>query len=912
MKLESLRLVNIRAFEDSGEIQFQEGTISVYGENGVGKSTIVNSIGRTIFGWEGEGVRQAIIDYAGERHKQGAIEYLLRKGAVEGYIDVTFSHKGHLYRVKNVLSRKAQSWELYLDGEHADLYGKQEIHERIRDELGISQTHATTNENLFSDVICVLQGQVVNEFEFTSQRRKDHFDKVLGLYSYRQAYSDSVHVKNNFKGKVGRAESDARVIDAEIVHLSGLVERLHASEGELKDLQQSITAVEAKLSLVENQKQTYESQRAALESLKTELSATESKAEDLAKIIEAANREVQNSREAQNVVENLRPSFAQYKHVAAQLDEVRALTRQVGRETVRLSELRIDHARITSAKTSTLKELRQFDEAANRAAQLSSVAAEYSNLGEILSQLKLDEQRHHSILEGISATEKQLQRNRSAAEELKADFAGHSALEARANTLETLLREYDELAKKVGELDGYKKQIEKDLDSLLKGICPYTSDRCESIEARGHRYERELEAIRVELVQLQSERDERVATIADAREAARQLQLLDSKRRELELRQADIETLQRELAKERGRADTIGQNLARIKPLEERIDALKKDADEYHSLEYTLKKSDRAALVSALDELYRRDEELQGEMAATEGVIAHLTEEGGDEALASRLEGDLRTLQKDYDTYLASMSSAANLEGAIERHSKYAQNLAALDDRRRRLAGDIDSESKRYDEAEHLRVEKEWVETSQRLNEMRGIAFQLNRQVEELKPRAADLAVKKGDLMALDVELNEIATDGKFFDEIRESFKNLSAMRPLYTKKVSQNAARHWRQIVNDESQLHWQEDYLVFKSDRGNVISLYEMSGGEKVSACLAVRLAMQEVLGGLGLFILDEPTTHLDEERCDSLARQIGAIKGLNQVIVISHDDTFHAYTQQQITIRKDPSRRASVVEL
>jgi exonuclease SbcC len=325
-----------------------------------------------------------------------------------------------------------------------------------------------------------------------------------------------------------------------------------------------------------------------------------------------------------------------------------------------------------------------------------------------------------------------------------------------------------------------------------------------------------------------------------------------------------------------------------------------------------LRKSDRAALVNRLDELHHRDEELQREMEATEGVIADLTEQGGNDALVSRLEGELRDLQTDYDEYVASWDLAETLQKVIERYNKYASDLAALKDRQRRLAAEIDSESKHYDEREHLLVEKEWVETSQRLNEMRGVAFQLNRQIEELTPRAADLAVKKEDLMALDVELNEIAADGKFFDEIRESFKNLSAMRPLYTKKVSQKAARHWRQMVNDESQLHWQEDYLVFKSERSNVISLYEMSGGEKVSACLAVRLAMQEVLGGLGLFILDEPTIHLDEERCDSLAQQIGAIKGLNQVIVISHDDTFHAYTQQQITIRRDLNSHASVVEL
>ena len=911
MKLESLRLVNIRAFEDSGEIQFQNGTISIYGENGAGKSTIVTSIGRTIFGWD-DGVKQATIDYAGERHRQGVIESLLRKGAAEGSIDATFSHKGHVYRVRHVLSRAAQSWELYIDGEKTDLYGKQEIHERIRDELGMAEIRTSSAESLFSDVICVLQGQVINEFEFTSQKRKDHFDKVLGLYSYRQAYSDSVHVKNNFKSKIARAESEARVLEAEITHLSGLVNRLREYESELKHLRQSIGAVETKLSVVENQKQTYESLRAELENLKRELSTVNVKAGDVATAVEIANREVQNCREAQNVVEERRPSFLRYQQIAAQLDEVRALARQVASETTRLSELRVAHASITSAKANALKELEQFDETSDRVTQLSPIAAEHAQLSEALSLLKLDQQRYQAGLERIKATGELIRTKRLATKELEAELEEYGTFQARAERLETLLLEYDELARKVGELDGHKKQMEKDLDSLLKGVCPYTSDRCESIEERGHRHEHELDAIRAELALLQSERDERASAINEARGAARQLQLLDGKRRELELKLEEIDTLRRELAGERDSVRAIGDNLARIASLEERIETLKASAEEYQSLAYALKKSDRSALVSEFAELRRRDEALQSDIEGAEGTIAHLTEQGGDEALVSRLEHELRELQKDYDSYVASVSLAANLDEAIERHDNCARDLAALDELRQRLTSDIEATSKLYDAAEHLRIEKDSLDTSQRLNEMRGIASQLNKQIEDLKPHEADLVVKREDLMALDVELNETAADGKFFDEIRDSFKNLSAMRPLYTKKVSQQAARHWRQMVNDESQLHWQEDYLVFKADGGNVISLYEMSGGEKVSACLAVRLAMQETLSGLGLFILDEPTIHLDEERCDSLAQQIGGIKGLNQVIVISHDDTFHAYTQQQITIRKDPSSHASIVEL
>ena len=278
--------------------------------------------------------------------------------------------------------------------------------------------------------------------------------------------------------------------------------------------------------------------------------------------------------------------------------------------------------------------------------QLSPIAAEHTQLIEALSQLKLDQQRYQAGLERIKATEELIRTKRLATKELEAELEEHGTLQVRAERLETLLREYDELARKVGELDGHKKQMEKDLDSLLKGVCPYTSDRCESIEERGHRHEHELEAIRAELALLQSERDERASAINEARGAARQLQLLDGKRRELELKLEEIDTLRRELAGERDSVQAIGDNLARIKSLEERIEALKASAEEYQSLAYALKKSDRSALVSGLAELSRRDEALQSDIEGAEGTIAHLTEQGGDEALVSRLEHELRELQE--------------------------------------------------------------------------------------------------------------------------------------------------------------------------------------------------------------------------------------------------------------------------
>src|SRR5665647_3480125 len=142
MKIDSIRLRKIRTFVDAVEILLGVGTISIYGENGAGKSTIVDCIGRAIFGFDPKGIKSAVIDHKGTKYKQGVVEYLLRKGATEGLIEVKFSSDGKAFRVANTLSRSApQTWELYIDGRNSKLFGKEEIHQRIIDELGLSLIH---------------------------------------------------------------------------------------------------------------------------------------------------------------------------------------------------------------------------------------------------------------------------------------------------------------------------------------------------------------------------------------------------------------------------------------------------------------------------------------------------------------------------------------------------------------------------------------------------------------------------------------------------------------------------------------------------------------------------------------------------------------------------------------------------
>lgn len=79
----------------------------------------------------------------------------------------------------------------------------------------------------------------------------------------------------------------------------------------------------------------------------------------------------------------------------------------------------------------------------------------------------------------------------------------------------------------------------------------------------------------------------------------------------------------------------------------------------------------------------------------------------------------------------------------------------------------------------------------------------------------------------------------------------------------------------------------------RNGEIDMDSLSGGEKVAVALALRLGIAYMMGAskLDFVILDEPTTHLDEERKKALVKIISeafmeGVGPLAQMIIITHD--------------------------
>ena len=100
--------------------------------------------------------------------------------------------------------------------------------------------------------------------------------------------------------------------------------------------------------------------------------------------------------------------------------------------------------------------------------------------------------------------------------------------------------------------------------------------------------------------------------------------------------------------------------------------------------------------------------------------------------------------------------------------------------------------------------------------------------------------------------------------------------------------------------------DISITCYSKNESLELESLSGGEKVSVALSLRLGMASLLGAsnLNLMILDEPTTHLDAERKKSLVEVLSQLSNISNVetpmqfMIITHDaEIFEDSTVEKI---------------
>ncbi len=185
-----------------------------------------------------------------------------------------------------------------------------------------------------------------------------------------------------------------------------------------------------------------------------------------------------------------------------------------------------------------------------------------------------------------------------------------------------------------------------------------------------------------------------------------------------------------------------------------------------------------------------------------------------------------------------------------------------------------------------------------------------------------DTRLKEMDRVRTEMEglRQELAADGKtlgLLEMVRGILNNAGPpVARVYLENLSREANDLYRQISRENVALEWREGYDIVLVDNYNgkkrERTFKQFSGGEQMTAALAVRLALLKQQSRVRVGFFDEPTANLDSERRVNLAETIPQVTGgFNQIFIISHDDTFDSMTDNIIHLQKDDGNGSQLIE-
>jgi exonuclease SbcC len=438
-----------------------------------------------------------------------------------------------------------------------------------------------------------------------------------------------------------------------------------------------------------------------------------------------------------------------------------------------------------------------------------------------------------------------------------------TALVARLNEVRN---EIDLRKGELSLLNGRRESLLEGKEKLAEGVCPYFQEQCRNISGAAPS---DLFTGRIaELEGLSAVLKKQLTQLA------LQLQEAESAEKELSSRTIRLQ----ELAKQENGLD------ARQVKNRERTEELKSLAAQQAAA---------AALVSV------RTTDLQ--------VFAGL------DAAIAQAEQERHQYQSARDSYTANLNVARDLENRQQDLQKMQHLLETLSveftARQTQLA--TLTQGFQPELLQSARQEKEQLLAE--LATLRQQISDLGRNADRLEREIANLNQIQEDVAAKLMEIRALNENEKLVRFLRDQvFKNVSAqLSERFREEISLRADRIYRTIAESDEELFWGDNYQIVLRDMHNgtlrVRTDDQLSGGQTMSAVVALRLALLQTIGARIAFF-DEPTSNLDAARRENLAHAFRAIDvgreevtehWYDQLFLISHDVAFTEITDQMIQV-------------
>lgn len=891
-------------------IKFGDGITVIVGENGAGKSTILEAISFALF----------------KQHTAKKIDDLVRNGSDENmYVDLEFVSNGKEYKIhrektksglKSTLLKKNTSKGQFIPS----CAGDKEVANEIQSILDI-------DSDLFLNAIYIRQGEIAELVDKTSSEKKQLIGKLLGLDSLEKAWKNLQPIISNYektqselKGKLFSSEELKEEYDHKKALLGSLKEKGLDLEKQIEEVKEMKAEKQNEKTNMEREKEIFDNFNNNLDAEKKRLESLENDKRTLQDNLDEIKKAEEQIARLEKFVKKL-PLYLDFEKSVTSIQQLELDKQKIEKD---LDSIATQEELLATKKEGYNKFLaadEQIEKLNNQKINLEKELATLTQLEKDKKQLlKSIEGNRNEIERFFSVTKDNLYDN-GLSQDILTDVDNFTQLEeVTDNFSEEVSNKVKDLSLEIisknEEIVKFKQAIEtaqKPLDELgdVENKCPV----CQS--DINPQKKNEL---------IDSYNNEIKINEKSIEENKENIRLLNKNKDSFEEKYNRLQELSKDIIGYKNKFDNLEKDLVRLNEIDDGLE----------SKEYTNTKLGELILDISKEKVGREENK--------EDYDAYIKSKGALDVLSSKteLQYKLNQVNNEVDVHVK------NIKLAIDQDPHLSGDMSTADLQAR--ITDLKNKEEEFNQLKGFVQNKKALE-SQLISKKDDIGVSLN-QIEILKNKieasvydkekyekviyfyevyerrydefAGELSEIKGQAKELIANVNVLAekilTNYKFQQEYKNTtdyIDLLNHIRTLYSKNGIQKELRNRsRPLIQkytkdffDEfnfnySDLTLDEDYEVTVFGPEGEASMSMVSGGEKIAIALALRLGITKAKakGDLDTILLDEPTIHLDSFRRHELINLLKDMTVLPQMIIVTHESQLENAADNLVKVEKN----------
>ena len=272
MIIKGIRIKNFLSYKDSGYIEFDRGTTVMIGENGAGKTAIIDGIMFSLFG---------------KNERTRKLEDLQRRGTSKPLeAELVFEENGKIYKIKRSWSNGITGAYLYIieDGEEKLIAERtSSVNTKIEEILGL-------DSNTMANTIYLKQGEIEGLLSMQPAQRKEMIDRLLGISKFEDAYRLMRDLINLVKEKRSNVESEEKGSESDLENLKKQKEDIEKNiddeERRIKEIEEELEKLEEEREVLDKRVKEMDEKKDRSRDIENEIKRIEEKIQDKEKIIE--------------------------------------------------------------------------------------------------------------------------------------------------------------------------------------------------------------------------------------------------------------------------------------------------------------------------------------------------------------------------------------------------------------------------------------------------------------------------------------------------------------------------------------------------------------------------------------------------------------------------------------------------